>query len=362
MEERKTPLYQKHVDAGGKIVPFAGFLLPVQYPSGTIAEHMAVRTKAGLFDVSHMGEFYLTGPDACKNLELLLTNQISGMQDGQARYSPMCNEQGGVIDDLLVYRIHETSYLLVVNAANREKDARWIQAHLLGDVVFEDASDRIAQIALQGPNAPAILKKVAEEADIPQTYYRFVERGLVAQIPCLIAKTGYTGELGYELYCDQADAPRLWDRLLEAGADEGLIPCGLGARDTLRLEAAMPLYGHEMDETVSPIEAGLGFAVKLQKEEAFLGKQALLDAGTPTRCRVGLSVTGRGIAREQSAVYVGDAQVGVVTSGTHCPYLKRAVAMALIDKAYEAVGTKVEIDVRGRRVEAEVVPLPFYRR
>ncbi len=358
---KKTPLYQKHIEAEGKMVPFAGYILPVQYPTGTIAEHMAVRTKAGLFDVSHMGEFFLTGTDSLANLQMLLTNQIEGMYDGQARYSPMCNEQGGVIDDLLVYRLHATSYLLVVNAANREKDANWIQSHLFGDVSFQDASDEIAQIALQGPKATDIMKKVAVEEEIPKKYYTFVEKGMVANIPCLISRTGYTGEIGYELYCSQEDAPRLWEELLKVGEGDGLIPCGLGARDTLRLEAAMPLYGHEMDETISPIEAGLGFAVKLQKED-FIGKKALLEAGTPSRCRVGLVMTGRGIAREQSEVYSGDSKIGIVTSGTHCPYLKKAAAMALIDIAYEAVGTKVEVDVRGRRIAAEVVPLPFYKR
>lgn len=360
--EKKTPLYEKHVEAKGKIVPFGGYLLPVQYPTGTITEHMAVRTKAGLFDVSHMGELFLRGPDALKNLQILMTNQIAGMKDGQARYSPMCNEQGGVIDDLLVYRMREDSYLLVVNASNQEKDAKWVESHLTGDVAFENASSRIGQLALQGPNAPAILEKLAAKEDIPQKYYTFVEKGSVGGIPCLISRTGYTGELGYELYCDQAEVSRLWDIVLEAGQEYGLIPCGLGARDTLRLEAAMPLYGHEMDETISPLEADLGFAVKLSKEEDFIGKQALIQAGAPTRRRVGLAITGRGIAREHSDVYIGETKVGWVTSGTHCPYLKRAVAMAMLEAGYTEVGTKVEVDIRGKRVAAEVIPLPFYKR
>lgn len=360
--ERKTPLYEKHVEAKGKIVPFGGYLLPVQYPTGTITEHMAVRTKAGLFDVSHMGEIFLSGPDALKNLQMLMTNQIAGMKDGQARYSPMCNEKGGVMDDLLVYQLGEASYLLVVNAANQEKDAAWIESHLTGDVVFDNASDRIGQLALQGPSAPAILAKLAAEEDIPKKYYTFVKKGSVGGIPCLISRTGYTGELGYELYCSKDDVARLWDIVLEAGAEYGLIPCGLGARDTLRLEAAMPLYGHEMDETVSPLEADLGFAVKLSKEEDFIGKQALLAAGEPKRRRVGLAVTGRGIAREHSDVYAGETKIGHVTSGTHCPYLKKAVAMAMLDTKYTEIGTKVEVDIRGKKVAAEVIPLPFYKR
>lgn len=358
--ELKTPLYQKHLESGGKMVPFAGYLLPVQY-EGVIAEHMAVRTAAGLFDVSHMGEVFYEGADALDNLNHVLANDFTGMADGRVRYSPMCNARGGVIDDLIVYRFHGQKYMTVPNAANRHKDVAHMQAQLFGDTVLEDRSDSYAQLALQGPASMDILKKLAGDADIPQKYYTFVEDADVGGIRCILSQTGYTGELGFELYFAPGDAPVLWDLLLEAGREFGLVPCGLGARDTLRLEAGMPLYGHEMDEEISPLETGLGFAVKMDKEE-FVGKAGLLARGEPAITRVGLKVTGRGIVREQCDLYVGDAKVGVSTSGTHCPWLGYPAAMALVDKAYDAAGTQMEADVRGRRVAVEVVPLPFYKR
>lgn len=359
--ERKTPLYDRHVAAGGKIVPFAGYLLPVQYRTGVIAEHMATRTKAGLFDVSHMGEVVYTGRDALRNLNHVLTNDFTNMQDGQVRYSPMCNEDGGVVDDLIVYKYNDEKYMVVVNAANREKDADWMRARLFGAVEFADVSDGLAQLALQGPRSREILLSLADEAAVPAKYYSFVAEGAVGGIACAISQTGYTGEHGYELYTAAENAPRLWDLLLEAGAPHGLIPCGLGARDTLRLEAAMPLYGHEMDETVDPLEAGLGFAVKLQKED-FVGKAALVAKGAPARKRVGLKVTGRGIIRENAAVFAGGEQIGCTTSGTHCPYLGHAVAMALVDAKRAEIGAPVEAEVRGRRIAAEIVALPFYKK
>ena len=359
--EKKTPLYDNHVALNGKIVPFGGYLLPVQYETGVIKEHMAVRTEAGLFDVSHMGELMLTGPDALANVQKVTTNDMSGMYDGQVRYSPMCNEQGGVVDDILVYKVHDEAYLLVVNASNKDKDAAWVSGHVFGDVTFEDISESVAQVALQGPNAVPILASLVADEQIPKKYYSFVKEADVKGIKCLISRTGYTGELGYELYCAAADGPKLWDLLLEAGKEQGLIPCGLGARDTLRLEAAMPLYGHEMDDTVSPLETDLGFFVRLDKED-FIGKDALIAAGEPKRCRIGLKVTGRGIVREHCPVFVGDTQIGMTTSGTHCPYLNMPVAMALVDKAYGEIGMAVEVDVRGRKVAAEVVALPFYKR
>ncbi|OCN00202.1 glycine cleavage system protein T [Clostridium sp. W14A] len=359
--ESKTPLYNRHVAAGGKIVPFAGYLLPVQYPSGVIAEHMAVRTAAGLFDISHMGEIILEGKDALANLHHILTNDFTGMYDGRVRYTLMCYDDGGVVDDLVVCRMSESKYLLVVNAANRKKDAEWIKAHLKGDVRFEDISDHVAQIALQGPKAPEILKKLAGESSIPQKYYTFVEKGAVGGISCLVSRTGYTGELGYELYCAPQDAERLWDLLLEAGREYGLIPCGLGARDTLRLEAAMPLYGHEMDETINPFEAGLSFGVKMDSHD-FIGKNALAGKIQPSRVRVGLAVTGRGIARGGEPVLINGKAVGKTTSGTFCPFLKSAIAMALIDSGNTEAGTDVELDIRGRRVSAQITALPFYKR
>jgi aminomethyltransferase len=359
--ERKTPLYDRHAAAGGKIVLFGGYLLPVQYPSGVIAEHMAVRTAAGLFDISHMGELLLEGRDALANLQHILTNDFTSMYDGRVRYTLMCYGDGGVVDDLVVCRINETKYLLVVNAANRKKDAEWIKAHLSGKVRFEDLSDRVAQIALQGPKAPEILKKLAEDSSIPQKYYTFVEKGTVGGIPCLVSRTGYTGELGYEFYCAPESAERLWDLLLETGKEYGLIPCGLGARDTLRLEAGMPLYGHEMDETVNPFEAGLSFGVKMESHD-FIGREALAGKTVPSRVRIGLTVTGRGIARGGEPVLLNGAEIGKTTSGTFCPYVKSAITMALVDSSHTETGTEVELEIRGRRVAAKITALPFYKR
>ncbi len=358
--EKKTPLYDCHVDAGAKMVPFAGYLMPVQY-TDIIEEHMAVRQKAGIFDVSHMGEVMIKGPDALKNINFLLTNDFNGMTDGRVRYSPMCNPAGGVIDDLLIYRMAEDKYLIVVNASNREKDVEWMKEHIFGQVSLEDISDSIAQVALQGPRSKTILSKLADDACIPEKYYTFLDNCSVAGIKCLISQTGYTGEHGYELYCDAKDADSLWRALLEAGKDEGLIPCGLGARDTLRMEAAMPLYGHEMDDTVSPLETGLDFGVKMQKAD-FIGKSALAAKGEPKITRVGLKVTGRGIIREHCLVFIGEEKIGKTTSGTFLPYMNGAYAMALVDKDRSAVGTSVSAEVRGRRVEAEIVPLPFYKK
>lgn len=359
--EKKTPLYEKHLEAGGKIVPFAGYLLPVQYPTGVIAEHRAVRTACGLFDVSHMGEILCSGPDAVKNLNLLLANDYTEMYDGQARYSPMCNEQGGVVDDLIVYKIRDDHYFIVVNAANKDKDFTWMKAHQTGNVVFEDISETIVQIALQGPNAEAVLRRLTDVSMIPTRYYSAVFRGKVGEIDCIISRTGYTGEDGFEFYCAAEKGPALWDLLLEAGKEDGLIPCGLGARDTLRLEAAMPLYGHEMTDDISPLETGLGIFVKMNKED-FIGKTALEAKGTPTQKRVGLKVTGRGIIREHAELFAGDQKVGISTSGTHAPHLGYPIAMALIDREYAVPGTVIEADVRGRRVSAEVVKLPFYKK
>lgn len=360
--ELKTPLYDAHVKAGGKIVPFAGFLLPVQYEkTGVIKEHMAVRTQAGLFDVSHMGEVLCKGKDALANLQKILTNNFDNMVDGQARYSLMCNEKGGVVDDLIVYKKGENDYFIVVNAANREKDFNWMLEHKFGDVEFTNVSDDYAQLALQGPKAMEILRKLTKEESIPQKYYHAVFNGEVAGIPCIVSKTGYTGEDGVELYLESKYAEQMWDKLLEAGAEEGLVPCGLGARDTLRMEAAMPLYGHEMNDDISPLETGLKFAVKMDKPD-FIGKAAIEAKGEPKIKRVGLKVLGRGVIREEQDVLADGKVIGHTTSGTHCPYLDYPVGMALIDAKYSELGTKLEVEVRGRKVEVEVVALPFYKR
>ncbi len=359
--DKKTPLYDSHVALGGKMVPFAGYILPVQYPAGVIAEHMAVRTACGLFDVSHMGEVLFTGPDALNNIQNLVTNDMGNLNVGQVRYSPLCNDHGGFVDDLIVYRLGEERYMLVVNASNREKDVAWMRAHLFGNVHMEDISDATAQVALQGPKAPEIASRLCKEEDIPKKYYTFVEKGTVGGIACIISRTGYTGETGFELYCANGDAPKLWDLLLDTGKDLGLIPCGLGARDTLRLEAAMPLYGHEMDDDITPFETGLGNYVKMAKA-GFIGKKAMEEKGEPEIARFGLQMTGRGIAREHCTVYRGEEEIGHTTSGTFCPYLNKAVAMALLQKDGLSLGDTVEADVRGRRIAAQIVPLPFYKK
>lgn len=357
----KTPLYDAHVRSGGKMVPFAGYLLPIQYPTGITAEHMAVRTKAGLFDVSHMGELLIKGPDALSNVQNLVTNDCAGMTDGQVKYSPMCNENGGVVDDLLVYKKGEEEYLLVVNAANHDKDVAWIQSRIFGDAVTEDISSHIAQIAIQGPVAQKILESLVNPKELPVKYYSFTNSVEVAGHLCLISKTGYTGENGYELYTRNENAESIWDALLTAGTPDGLMPCGLGARDTLRLEASMPLYGHEMDEDISPPETGLGFFVKMTKED-FIGKAAIAARGTPTIKRVGLEVTERGIARAGDLVLANGREIGRITSGTMCPYLKKAVAMALVDIGCADEGEEVTVEVRGKPLNARTVRLPFYKK
>ena len=357
--ERKTPLYDAHLALGGKMVPFAGYSLPIQY-KGIIEEHMAVRQQAGIFDVSHMSELLLCGQDALASINHLFCNDFTGIRPGRVRYSPLLNNEGGVIDDFLVCCLDEERYWLVGNACNRAKDFDWIKGNLTGDTTAEDITESIGQIAIQGPKSADIIGVLTPQDQIPQKYYSFVEKAEVGGITCLLSRTGYTGSFGYELYCKSENTPALWAKLMEAGSAFGLQPCGLGARDTLRLEAAMPLYGQEMSEEITPLEAGLEFAVKMGKP-SFLGKEALAKKGEPAITRVGLKITGRGIAREGCAVFVGDRQVGKVTSGTHLPYMNGAYAMALLDKEHAAPGTEVLVDVRGRKIEAEIVPMPFYK-
>ena len=358
MDGKKTPLYGVHVASGGKMVEFGGYCLPVQYGTGVIREHMAVRTACGLFDVSHMGEILVEGEGAVAYLNRLLTNDYTVMDPGQARYSPMCREDGGTVDDLIVCKKAEGSYFVVVNASNREKDFAWMKAQRSGAVEVTDVSDQYAQIALQGPKAEEILRRLTDR--IPEKYYTLLFDGLVGGIPCILSRTGYTGEDGFEMYMAPDQAEAMWTLLLKTGAEDGLIPCGLGARDTLRLEASMPLYGHELSDTISPLEAGLGSFVKLDKPE-FIGRDALLAQTSPARRRVGLKVIGRGIVREHQEVFLDGQPAGMTTSGTHCPFLGGAYAMALL-RPDIPLGATVEVDVRGRMVEAETVPLPFYRR
>ena len=358
--DRKTVLYDEHVKLGAKMVPFGGFIMPVQY-TNIIGEHMAVREKAGLFDVSHMGEVSLEGPDAEANLNYLLTNDFTGMKVGKVRYSPMCNEAGGVVDDLLVYKMAENRYMIVVNASNKDKDVEWMQSHLFGNVIFRDISDDIAQIAVQGPLSGELLSKFVDPAELPEKYYTFHDAVFIDGTCCLISQTGYTGEYGFELYFPAADGPKLWNLLLEAGGEFGIIPCGLGARDTLRLEASMPLYGHEMNDEITPLETGLGFAVKMDKKD-FIGKRALEEKGEPKIARIGIKVTGRGIIREHMDVMLGGKLIGHTTSGTVLPFVGGSHAMALLEKEYAKPGLAVTVIVRGREVACETEALPFYTR
>lgn len=357
--EKTTALYEEHIALGGKMVPFAGYLLPIQY-EGVIKEHMAVRKQAGIFDVSHMGEIVVSGKQAGEFLNFLLSNELSNMQDGQIKYTPMLSEEGGIIDDLLVYRHDEETFLLVVNASNKDKDLAWILEYRWDGVVVEDLSDHYSQLAIQGPQAIHIMKELMDENDIPQKYYTFKDNVMVAGHSCLVSRNGYTGEDGFELYFLNEVAVDLYRAIMKAGEPHGLVPCGLGARDTLRLEAGMPLYGHEMSSDINPLEAGIGLFVKMNKE-AFVGKEGLLEF-PGTRSRVGLKMLDRGIAREHCPVLIGDEVIGEVTSGTHLPYINEAAAMALVKKEYANIDQEVLIDVRGRKLRAKIVPLPFYKR
>ncbi len=359
--EEKTPLYDCHVELKGKMVSFAGYLLPVQYEQGLVKEHLAVRNEVGIFDVSHMGEILVEGEDSLSYIQKLVTNDCSKMYDGQVKYSPICNEEGGVIDDLLIYKLNNNRYILVVNAANREKDLKWMKANEFGNVTLSDISDDIALIAVQGPKSKQVLLKLMDEELLPKKYYSFKDKVNIAGCEAMVSKTGYTGELGYEIYCKSLDAKTIWNELLEKGKDEGIVPCGLGCRDTLRLEAGMPLYGNELSDSITPLEAGLSFTVKMNKEN-FIGKEAILNKGESNKVRVGIKITGRGIAREDCKVFYDDKEIGQTTSGTHLPYVDYAGAMAYVDKAYSSLGTKVLIQVRKRHVEGEIVDLPFYKR
>ena len=363
MEEtlRRTPLHAEHVALGGKMVPFAGYEMPVQYPTGITAEHRAVRTAAGLFDVSHMGEFVVTGQGALELIQRVTINDASVIEVGQAQYSAMCRDDGGILDDLLVYRFHD-GWMLVVNASNRDKDWDWIGGHADGlDVKVEDHSDDFALLALQGPLSRQILQPLADVEVDGIGYYRFRE-GRVANRPAVIAGTGYTGEDGFELYVDVDDAVPVWRALLEAGAAHGLVPAGLGSRDSLRLEMGYALYGNDLDEAHSPLEAGLGWVTKLGKAGGFIGRDALANqkAKGVERRLVGLKLLERGFPRPGYEVLENGEPVGTVTSGTVSPTLGDGIAMAWVPARLAAKGSRVEISLRGKPASAEVVALPFY--
>jgi len=355
---KKTPLYELHQKLNGQIVEFAGYLLPVQSEKGIIFEHNAVRNNVGLFDVSHMGELEIRGENAEQALNGLLSNDIRGMYDGQVRYSLLPNQKGGAVDDILVYRHNQNRFLVVVNACNSDKDAEWLKSNLPPDVEFLNVSSKVAQIAVQGPNSLQLLSRLCDAETLPEKYFSFVPELLVGTIKCLISRTGYTGEDGFELYCASTDAENLYQLLLEGGAELGVAPCGLGARDTLRLEAGMPLYGHELSEDIPINETGLDFAIKLQKED-FIGKAALCSR-EKEYARIGARVVDRGIARENCAVYSGGEIVGTVTSGTFSPTLNAAIAMLRVKAEY--IDKPLYADVRGRKLKLERAALPFYKK
>lgn len=342
------------------MVPFAGFEMPVQYPTGIVAEHRAVRERAGLFDVSHMGEFEIRGPDAEGLIQKIGVNDVSRTVPGQAQYSAMTRHDGGILDDLIVYRFGDR-FMLVVNASNRAKDWAWIEDQARGmNVELIDRSDEMSLLALQGPEAREILRPLAGLDVDDVGYYRFAE-GEVAGVPAVISGTGYTGEDGFELYVPAERARELWDALLDAGTDRGLIPAGLGARDSLRLEVGYALYGNDLDEDHTPLESALGWITKLDKGD-FVGREALLaqkEAGVPRRL-VGLRLTTRGFPRPGYRILADGEPVGQVTSGTLSPTLGEGIALGFVQSAYAAQGTELAIEIRGKGVAAVVQRPPFY--
>lgn len=361
---KRTPLYEQHVALGARMVEFSGFEMPVQY-SSILEEHTAVRTRAGLFDVSHMGEFRVEGPNALAFLQHLVPNDVAKLAVGQALYSQLCLPDGNTIDDLLIYHLDEAQYMMVVNAGNIDKDFAWVtrQAAKFMDVQVTNQSDTTALLALQGPLAQEILQPLTDTDLAAISYYHFVP-GVVVGITCFISRTGYTGEDGFELYCASVDASKLWNDLLAAGKPHGLLPAGLGARDTLRLEAGLCLYGHELDEQTNPLEARLGWSVKLNAGD-FIGRDALLkvkEAG-PKRKLVGIVMTDRGIPRGGYALYDTNGQrIGALTSGTRGLTVQRDIGMGYVDAARAVVGETVLVDIRGKQAAAQIVALPFYKR
>lgn len=364
MDLKTTPLYRVYKEYGAKTVGFGGFDMPVQF-SGIIDEHEAVRSRAGLFDVSHMGEFEVVGEDARAFIQYMVTNDVSKMEPGQAIYSPMTYENGTCVDDLLVYCFSMQKFWIVVNAGNIDKDFDWFDKHTKDfHVTLTDKSNEISLLALQGPLSEEILAPLTEADIITLRPFRFIETK-VAGTPVILSRTGYTGESGFELYTENEHVEFLWRLLLEKGAPAGLVPCGLGARDTLRLEARLPLYGHELTEEITPIEAGIGMFVKLDAGD-FIGREALLAQKTEgvSRKVVGIRLLDRGVPRSGYSVYESgtDRIVGSLTSGTMSPTLKQPVGLALVEKSVSGIGTRLEVEIRGKHIPAEVIKTPFYKR
>ncbi len=360
---KRTPLYEQHQALGARMVDFGGWSMPVQYAS-ILEEHQAVRTRAGLFDVSHMGEFKVEGADAQKFLQYLVPNDVAHLAVHQALYTQLCRPDGNIIDDLLIYCLAEGHYMLVVNAANIEKDLAWVQSQAthFQNVTISNQSDTTALLALQGPAAQEILQPLTEVNLVELRYYRCAA-GKVSDINCLISRTGYTGEDGFELYCASIDAPKLWSDLLVAGKSHSILPAGLGARDTLRLEAGLCLYGHELDEKTNPLEARLGWTVKFDSGE-FIGREPLLKIKEqgPQRLLIGVELLERGIPRAGYPLYANEQQIGSLTSGAPGPTVQKNIGMGYVDAAHATVDSPIEVDIRGKRIAARMVALPFYKR
>lgn len=360
---KKTALYEIHLKHGGKIVNYAGWSLPVQY-EGIIPEHNAVRTKAGIFDVSHMGEIEVKGKDAFKYVQNLVTNDISTLNDNQVIYSFMCYPDGGVVDDLLIYKFSNEHYYLVVNAANVDKDYQWMLDNKAEfDVDILNVSDQISEVALQGPKAQEILQKLTD-TDLSQIKFFYCNRDVnIAGVKCLVSRTGYTGEDGFEIYTSNDQISKVWNEIINVGKGLGLKPAGLGARDTLRFEATLPLYGHEISKDITPLEAGLGYFVKLNKEN-FIGKDALVKQKEEglQRKLVGFEMKGRGIPREFYDVFVEGKKIGFVTTGYFSPTLKKNIGLALIESKYAKLGNEIEIMIRKKPVKAEIIDKRFYKK
>ncbi|MBM7552311.1 glycine cleavage system aminomethyltransferase GcvT [Thalassobacillus pellis] len=364
-EVKRTPLYEEYEKHGAKTIDFGGWDLPVQF-SSIKEEHEATRTDAGLFDVSHMGEILVEGPESEKFLQKMLTNDVSKLEPKKAQYTIMCYENGGTVDDLIVYMLEEEKYLLVVNAANIEKDFDWLKKHEDERVSITNKSDDYVQLALQGPKAERILQKLTDTDLSTIKFFRFESpvsfKGIDDQ--AIVSRTGYTGEDGFEIYLPKTSGPVLWRKILEAGEPEGAKPIGLGARDTLRFEANLALYGQELSPEISPLEAGLSFAVKLKKEADFIGKEALVQQKEEglERKLVGIEMIDKGIPRTDYKVLDGDKEIGFVTTGTQSPTLGKNVGLALLNKEYTELGTEVTVQVRKRQLKAVVVKTPFYKR
>ncbi len=355
---KKTSLYDRHVALGGKFVTFAGYQLPIQY-IGINREHKAVRTAAGLFDVSHMGEFFITGKDAEAFINRMTINDVASLKAGQAQYSAFCNDDGGIIDDIIVYRF-ENKFMLVVNGTNREKDLNWLQSHINGEVSCEDVSDKTGLLALQGPKSRKILTSLTDTDIEALPFYSF-QKGKVCGIETFLARTGYTGELGFELYAQPDFLGEIWDGLMEAGKPHGLLPAGLGCRDTLRMEMKYSLYGNDIDESTNPVEAGLGWATKMNKGY-FMGRKAIITAKEKkTRRLVCFEMVDRAIPRKGYEITSEDLVVGFVTSGTQSPTLGKGIGMGYVNINHVKSGTKLGILIRGKTFDAIIIKAPLYK-